>query len=147
MSPGRQRTLIAGLIIFGVAIVGFFGWRAFSIFREFRGHGHIPPRAVPAIKQVTETDVELIRDWMTIPYIAQTYHVSAHTLFDAIGIPPRGNAEKSLKQLNEEFFPQTPEIVIELVKAAVRAQLAAPTVINSNTPIPLQTPNPAISTQ
>jgi hypothetical protein len=58
---------------------------------------------------------------MTIPYISRTYHVPPKLLFDALGIPSRGNEEKSLAQLNEEYSPQAPGIVVEVVKAAVRA--------------------------
>lgn len=146
MLPTRQRSIIIGLIVAGMLIAGFFGLRAFFAFRDFRRHGHPPHLAISFTETAAETDVELIRDWMTISYIAQTYHVPARMLFDAIGISPRDNLEKSLKQLNEEFFPQTPGFVIELIKAAVRAQLAAPTIINPNTPIPPQIPNSTTST-
>jgi len=125
MKPARQRILILGLIVVGIAIIGFFGFRAVHAFREFRGHR--PHPFPPAEAQPVETDVELIRDWMTIPYIAMTYHVSPRILFDAIGISPRGNEEKSLSQLNDEFFPQTPEVVIELIKTAVQANQVVPT--------------------
>ena len=119
MTPTRQRALITGFIIFGIVIVGFFGLRTFSAFRKFRGHR--PPPLPPAESQQIETDVDLIRDWMTIPYISRTYHVPRKMLFDALGIPPRGNEEKSLAQLNEEYSPQAPGIVMEVVKAAIRA--------------------------
>jgi hypothetical protein len=67
--------------------------------------------------------VNLIRDWMTIPFISKMYHVRQHILFDALEIPEQGNREKSLKQLNEEYYPQTSGIVLEEVKAAVQAAL------------------------
>ena len=119
MTPARQRALITSLIIIGAFIVGFFGWRTFHAFREFRGHR--PPPLQPADSQQIETDVELIRDWMTIPYISRTYHVPPKLLFNALGIPLRGNEEKSLAQLNEEYSPQAPGIVMEVVKGAIRA--------------------------
>lgn len=126
MVPPRQRTLILGLILLGFMIAGFFGLRALHAFREFRRHGP-PPLEVVFTEQAPETDVELIRDWMTIPYISKTYRVPARALFEALGISPRGNEDKSLAQLNEEFFPQSPQIVIELVKAVIRAERAVPT--------------------
>ena len=85
-----------------------------------------------------ETDVELIRDWMTIPYIALTYRVHPKIIFDALGINPKGNDEKSLAQLNKEYFPQSQELVVELVKATVRANQPVPTAV-----IPV-TPNPPV---
>jgi hypothetical protein len=119
MPPIRQRVLIPVLILFGVVIVGFFGLRTFLAFRNFSGHQ--PPPLPPAASQQIETDVDLIRDWMTIPYISRTYHVPTKLLFDALGIPSRGNEEKSLAQLNEAYSPQAPGIVLEVVKGAIRA--------------------------
>ena len=127
MSPKKQRSLIIILIVLGVLVTGFFGLRAFHAFREFRRHGPPPPLAEAFDKEPpVETDVELIRDWMTVPYIATTYRVRPKALFDALGIPPRDNDEKSLVQLNEEFFPNQPGIVIELIKAAVQANQTPP---------------------
>lgn len=119
MPPTRQRVLIPGLILFGVVIVGFFGLRTFLAFRNFSGHH--PPPLPPADFGQIETDADLIRDWMTIPYISKTYHVPTKLLFDALGISSRGNEEKSLAQLNEEYSPQAPGIVLEVVKGAIRA--------------------------
>lgn len=123
MSPKKQRVLILGLISLGVLIVGFFGWRALFAVREFRKHGGPPPPfAEPLIKR--ETDVELIRDWMTVPYIGKTYQVHPRKIFDALGLSSRANEEKSLLQLNDEFFPDQPGIVLELVKAAIHSSQA-----------------------
>ena len=119
MTVSRHRTLIAILIVIGSVIVGFFGLRTLHAFREFRGH-RPPPASAPDAAQI-ETDVELIRDWMTISYISRTYDVPPKILFDALGIPSRGNKEKSLAQLNEKYSPQTPGITVEVVKAAILA--------------------------
>ena len=128
MSPKKQRSLIISLIVLGVLVTGFFGLRALHAFREFRRHGPPPPFAEAFDEEAPiETDVELIRDWMTVPYIAMTYRVHPKVLFDALGINPRDNDEKSLVQLNEEFFPNQPGIVIELIKAAVQANQPPPT--------------------
>ena len=120
MTPQKQRVLVLGLIIVGIVIVGFFGFRTLRAFREVRGHRPPPPFS-PAGAQGAETDVELIRDWMTIPFIAHTYRVHPKLLFDAIGIPPKDNEEKSLKQLNEEFYPNEDSVVMVKIKAAVLA--------------------------
>ena len=120
MAPSRQRSLIVSLVIIGILIAGFFGLRAIFALREFRRHDP-PPLAEALTEQIAETDVELIRDWMTIPYIARTYQVNPRVLYDALEIAPRENGEKSLLQLNEKFFPDQPGIVIELIKDVVRA--------------------------
>jgi hypothetical protein len=138
MLPKVQRTLVLGLIVIGVLLAGFFGLRAVFAFREFRRHGPPPLPHFEALSQQqnAETDVELIRDWMTVPYISQTYQVHPKVIFDALVIPPRGNEGKSLAQLNGEFFPQSPGLVIELVKAVIRANLPVPTAIPPATPVP-----------
>ncbi|HKI55073.1 MAG TPA: hypothetical protein VJ987_13175 [Anaerolineales bacterium] len=136
MTPARQRRLILGLILIGFLIASFFGLRAMFALREFRKHGGPPPLAEAIEKspeEAEETDVELIRDWMTVPYIGMTYHVHPKTLFDALGISPRENEEKSLLQLNEEFFPDQPGVVIELIKDVVQANQPVPTAIVTDT--------------
>ena len=115
--------MIFVLIFIGGLIVGFFGLRTLRAFREFRGQHPLPPPSAADAERI-ETDAELIREWMTIPFISKMYHVPPKVLFDALGIPPNRNREKSLKQLNEEYFPRTEGIMLEKVKAAVLAALA-----------------------
>ena len=117
----RQRSLVTGLIIIGLVIVVFFGWRTARAFRKFRGHPPPPPFATDQV----ETDVNLIRDWMTVPFVSEMYHVPPRLLFEALEIPDQGNHEKSLRQLNEEYYPQVEGIVLTKVKAAVLAAIDA----------------------
>ena len=148
MTPAKQRFLILGLVVVGLLAVSFFGLRALHAFRRFNSK---PPPFPPATygDDKAETDVELIREWMTIPFIARTYQVPPPVLFEALDISPRGNDEKSLEQLNEEFFPDAPGLVLNLIKAAVRAHQAllsvpAPlTAVPPKTAVPPQTPVPA----
>lgn len=141
MPPKAQRALVLGLILAGILLAGFFGLRAVFAFREFRRHGPPPFPPVQSMQDGSpETDVELIRDWMTIPYISKTYQVHPKIIFDALGISPRGNEGKSLVQLNEEYFPQAPGLVVELVKAAIQAHQAAPTTDSPTKPAPPSAP-------
>jgi len=120
MSPAKQRLLVIGLIVVGLSLVGFFGLRFFHAFRQFRGHR--PPPLPPSAAEQAETDIELIREWMTIPFIAKTYHVPPPLLFDALNIPPtKRDGEKNLQELNDEYFPDAPGKVLELIKDAIRA--------------------------
>jgi hypothetical protein len=63
---------------------------------------------------------------MTIPFIAKMYHVPPPLLYEALGISARGNQDKSLTQLNEEYFPGFSGIVETRIKAAVQENLPAP---------------------
>lgn len=137
----KQRTLVIVLTILGCMLMAFFGLRVFRAFMKFNGH-----RPPPPMSEEIETDVELIRDWMTVPFIARTYYVPEPLIFDALGISPRDNHEKSLKEINEEYFPEQDGIVLELVKAAILAHQTALTAVPpqpsnlSLTPIPQATP-------
>jgi hypothetical protein len=56
---------------------------------------------------------------MTIPFISKMYRVRPHILFEALDIPESGNRDKSLRQLNEEYFPEDPGIVEAKIKAVL----------------------------
>ncbi len=122
------------LILVGLAIVGFFGLRMFRAANRF--HGRRPP---PPPGEV-ESDVSLIRDWMTVPYIGRMYHVPGKALFDALQIPPDGNFDKSLSDLNREYYPDASGYVIAKVKEAVLANMP-PTAPDPATP-PATIPQP-----
>jgi hypothetical protein len=117
MRPATIRALTLILVIAGILLAGLFGARTLRALREFQHHR--PPASVAEDGPPAETDVERIRDWMTVPFIAKLYHVRPRVLFDALGIEERGNREKSLRQLNEQYFPQTPGIVEAKIKAAI----------------------------
>lgn len=141
MTPTRIRTLIFVLIFIGGMIVGFFGLRALRAFREFDRHRPPPPpSAADAEREQIETDVNLIREWMTIPFISKMYHVPANVLFDALGIPANKNREKSLKRLNREYFPREDGIVLDKIKAAVLVNQPQQMQENPQTPVAPVTP-------
>jgi hypothetical protein len=137
MNP-RQRNFIVGLIVIGLMIIGIFGLRTVRAFRQF--HGHRPPP--PFTGEKVETDVDLIRDWMTLPYISITYRLPPDLLYETLKIPPRGNERKSLKELNDQYYPEAPGTVLELVKAAIRAYQPPTTAAPSETP---DTAGPAVT--
>jgi hypothetical protein len=131
MHLSKRRVLTISLIAIGILTVGFFGLRTARAIRQFQGHPPLPPSATEHV----ETDVELIRDWMTVPFVSKMYHVRQHILFDSLGIPEQGNREKSLKQLNEEYYPASEGIVLEKIKAAILANQSQQIHTNPNTPI------------
>ena len=119
-SRAQQRALVIGVIIIGILFTAFFGMRAVHAFRKFNGHRPPPPGKV-------ETDVELIRDWMTIPFVSRMYHVPDEIIFDALGIPPKNNRDKNLKELNQEYYSTTNDYVLDMVKTTILAHQPPPT--------------------
>lgn len=95
-----QHILTIALIVLGVVLVGGFGLRAFRDYQRFHSRG-MPPG---------ETDVEKIRGWMTIPYIARTYGVPEPVLFDALNIPMPGNERYDLRSLASRYNRDTEEV-------------------------------------
>ncbi len=129
----KQKALVIALLILGLLFTAFFGMRAVRAFKKFDGH-RPPPRGE------IETDVELIREWMTISFISRTYQVPEKFLFDALDISPIANHEKSLEDINKDYFPDQDGYVLDLVKATVLAHQppplpdSAPTAVISPTP-------------
>lgn len=115
----KQKALVIALIILGLLFTAFFGMRAARAFRKFDGHRPPPQGKV-------ETDVELIREWMTVSFISHTYHVPEKILFDALDISPIANHEKSLEDINKEYYPDVDGYVLDLVKATVLANQPPP---------------------
>jgi hypothetical protein len=127
----KQRALVIGLILLGILFTLFFGMRAVRAYKKFNGHRLPTPGKI-------ETDVELIRDWMTVSFISKTYRVPEKEIFDALNVSPLGSHDKSLKELNNDYYPNKNGFVMETVKAAILAhQLpppdSAPTAVSTPT--------------
>ena len=141
MTPFLQRDLDSALIIFGIWIAAFFGLRTIHAYSEVREHRPPPPFK----SEQPETNVNLIEDWMTIPFIARMYHIHPAVLFEALSIPGEANKERSLKQINEKYFPDQPGLALELIKTAVQASLPPLTALPSLTAVPPATIVPGVS--
>jgi hypothetical protein len=127
----KQRVIIIGLTILGCLLILFFGLRSLRAFQKF--DGRVPRDNFP---QKIETDVERVRDWMTIPFIARLYGVPEPILYEALEISAEANDKKSLRDLNEEYFPESDGLVIQLIKAALLANRRPPTPLPPLTAIP-----------
>jgi hypothetical protein len=125
----KQSALVIGLIVFGILFTFFFGMRAFHAFKKFDGHRPPPPGKV-------ETDVELIREWMTVSFIARMYHVPEKDIYEALNISPQGRREKSLKDLNNDYYPDKDGFVMDTVKATILAHQPPLTPDSAPTTVP-----------
>jgi hypothetical protein len=89
----------------------------------------------------------LIRDWMTVSFISKMYRVPEREIFDALNISPLGSHDKSLKDLNKDYYPDKDGFVMDTVKATILsfqashpppnsapATVSTPTVLAPSTP-------------
>lgn len=80
-----------------------------GIFERVR---HRPP---PIPRQ---TNVSLIQDWMTVPFIARSYRVPESILFNKLGIDPETSRRSSLSSIAAKTN-QTSQTVIDLLKEQI----------------------------
>ncbi len=125
----KQKWLVVALILLGLLFTAFFGMRAVRAFKKFDGH-RPPPRGE------VQTDVELIREWMTISFISRTYQVPEKFIFDALDILPIKNHEKSLEDINQDYFPDQDGYVLDLVKQTILAHQPPPQPDSAPTAVP-----------
>jgi hypothetical protein len=96
--PVRTWLPLALLVLsFGLIVV--FGLRTLREYRRLQAE--LTPGTV---------DVEQIRGWMTLPYIARGYDVPQAALFSALGVPESGNARLSIRQLAGKYQRDPSEI-------------------------------------
>ncbi len=103
----REKILTIGLIVLGLILTLFFGMRAIRSFMRIE--------LEPGV-----TDVEAIRGWMTIPYIATAYDVPEEYIFAQIGVSQDDNQDKSLYRLNRNYFGGEPEAILKVVQEAIK---------------------------
>lgn len=128
----KSRNLFIAVSVLGVMLILFFGLRAFHAFKKFENH------RPPPIAEELRTDAEDIEDWMTVPFVSYNYGVSPDILFDALDIDPKKNFKKSLKQLNDEFYPDEDGYVLATVKATILTHQP------QTPPVPPDAPMPAM---
>jgi hypothetical protein len=64
---------------------------------------------------------------MTVSFIARMYRVPEKDIFDTLKISPLGNHDKSLKDLNKDYYSDKDGFVMDTVKAAILAHQPPPT--------------------
>jgi hypothetical protein len=108
--PVYQEAWLAPLLIAaGLLLAIVFGIRATHAFMNMRQAGFHPQAA----------NVEDIRGWMTVPGLAQAYHVPERAIFQQIGVPQQGNQHSCLNALNNRYFPGQPGEVISRVRQGI----------------------------
>lgn len=78
--------MVGLILVVGVALIALFGVRMLNQLDYSRK------------VQSGEIQVETLRGWMTLPYIARTYGVEETTLRAALGVAAEGESERSLRE-------------------------------------------------
>ncbi len=81
----RQKWIVVGALALVVLVTGLFAVRTVRRAMYWRAHHD-----------------EVIRPWMSIPYVAHSYRVPPHVLYQALGIPPQLHDRRPLKQIARE---------------------------------------------
>src|SRR5712671_6548927 len=63
---------------------------------------------------------EVIRPWMTIPYVAHSYSLPPRVLYQALGVPPQPHDRRPLKQIAREQNRSVEEVISVLQEAITR---------------------------
>ena len=69
---------------------------------------------------------EVIRPWMSIPYVAHSYRVPPRVLYESLGIPPPPHDRRPLKQIALEQNRSVDEVISVLSDAVARERASRP---------------------
>jgi len=105
-SKRRQQILLLSCLLLALFITLFLGTRSFRRFRD------------------RPTD-EPIREWMNIPYIAHSYHIPPHLLFQALNLPDTPPPDKRpIIKIAKELGLSVDEVTT-LLEAAIAQERAS----------------------
>ena len=80
-----------------------------------------------------------IRPWMNLPYIAHSYHVAAHILYQALGLPSFPRDRRPILDIARDQNRPVQSLIILLEEAILQARA-------TNIAAPTPTPGPVRST-
>jgi hypothetical protein len=81
---------------------------------------------------------EVIRPWMSVPYVAHSYRVPPHVLYEALGIAPQPHDRKPIKEIAREQNISVEQLVTTLQQAIARERAQIPP--GSQSPPPGRSP-------
>lgn len=81
---------------------------------------------------------EVIRPWMSVPYVAHSYRVPPHVLYEALGIAPQPHDRKPIKEIAREQNISVEQLVTTLQQAIARERAGIPS--GSQSPSPGRSP-------
>ena len=101
--PGWRQWTVLLIFALVVTVTGLFAVRTVRRTIYWRQHHDEP-----------------IRPWMSVPYVAHSYRVPPHVLYEALGIPPRPGDHRPLKQIAREQNVPVNRVIETLEKAIVQ---------------------------
>ena len=111
MKPnGWQKWMVLGALALVILVTGLFAVRTVRRAMFWRTHRD-----------------EVIRPWMSIPYIAHSYRVPPRVLYQALGLTPEPHDRRPLKQIAREQSRSVDEITSVLLDAIARERVNRPT--------------------
>lgn len=100
----QQWVVIAAFLL----VLGFTGLHAFRAVRD-------------AVYWSYHRD-EPIRAWMNVGYVAHSYHVPPHILYEALGVPHVPHDKRPIREIAREQHRSVNEVIAVLQEAIVRAR-------------------------
>jgi hypothetical protein len=100
-----QQWLVLILFLLTLAVTGLFGVRA--VRRAIYWHNHRD---------------EPIRPWMSVGYVAHSYHVPPYVLYKAINVEPVPHDRRPLRELARQQNRAVEALIAELQEAIVHAR-------------------------
>ena len=97
---GRTQWLVTLALVLVVALTGLFAVRTVRRAIYWRLHRD-----------------ETIRPWMSVPYVAHSYRVPPHVLYEALGIPHPPHDRRPIRELAHEQNRSAEELIAILEKA------------------------------
>jgi hypothetical protein len=105
----RRLTLLLFLgFCVAIAATFFFGYRAGRTARHVRFQN------------------EPIRSWMSVPFVAHTYHAREQPLFEAIRVPPNPRDHRPLRDIARAEKRPVAELIRDLHNALLNDEKATP---------------------
>jgi hypothetical protein len=105
-----KKALVVGLILAGVLLSLVFAVRVVRSFQHAR---------LIAGRRSGTLDVEMVRGWMPVPYVARMFGVPQDVLYHSLGITAEQAGRENLASLNRRFFPGQQGEVVRRVKQAI----------------------------
>jgi hypothetical protein len=107
-----------------------FRWQQWLVVTLFLlGAGFTTYRAVHTVRRVVYWQAhrdEPIRDWMTVGFVAHSYRIPSHILYDALGLSDKPRDKRPLREIAKTQHRSMDEVRAILQDAITQARQQSP---------------------